>query len=154
MAWGYQAPDLGEKFDGRFLFHQRRSNIHEEIAQWSIKAMEDPKYLGRWCGALQQLHRMLWGSLGKAIIKIKGKKINFNNYLQIKLRLMNKKILTEYQYNERSDGTIYIKVNRDKLKPLYLILDKIQKQLAEMEYKKNLDLPKTRDPVEECTMAV
>ena len=142
--------NYGEKFDGRLLFHKRRSEIHEEMAKWSIASMKDPKYLGEWCASLMQLHRMLWGSLGKVEVKVRNGnkefKVGFNKYLEKKLYDIHKQILSSFTYNERGDGDVKISVNRDELKNVYFDLDKIQKMMGETEYKKNLDLPPIKDP--------
>ena len=149
--------DIEEKFDGRLLFHRRRDMVHQELSKWSISAMKDLRYLGEWCAALMQLHRMLYGSLKKVKHKIKingqNKVVMFNTYMELKLYKIHKKILSSFKYYERSDGEINIKVDRDKLKDLYFKLDEIQKIFSSIEYDKNLDLPKNRDPVESATTA-
>lgn len=150
MAY-YQNQQVGEKFDGRLLFHERRNQVHLDIIKWSTMAVKDPKYLGEWCASLMALHRMLWGSLEKIKVPFKDKEVLFNSYMESKLRVINKRIMDSFSYIERASGEVFIKTDRNKLKGLYLQLDKAHKELASIEYKKNLDLPKRRDPVEDCT---
>lgn len=154
MAYHYATTpnmNIGEKFDGRIFFHERRHNVHLDIIKWSQKAVKDPQYLAEWCASLMALHRMLWGSLEKVNFKFRNKRIPFNRYMEKKLFLINQKILDSFTYYERANGEVYIKTDRAKLKGLYNALDKAHKQLAEIEYKKNLDLPKSGGMVEDCT---
>ena len=154
VVWA-QPQGFGEKFDGRLLFHQRRHFIHLDLITWSQKAMKDPKHLADWCAALMALHRLVWGSFNNVMIKVgeSKKKMKFNDYMGVKLKRVNKELLNSMSYYERGDGQIHTKVDRNKIKHLYLILDEIQKELADIEYQKNLDLPRRGDPVVNATTA-
>ena len=157
----YQLPNYGEKIDGRILFHQRRSELHEKIAVLSIKAMADPAYCREWCSALMQLQRMMYGSLHKVpnmfLRKSQYVKDNitmpFNDYLERMLVKIMKQIMDATSFVSRGDGTVKIISDRDKLKDIPYKLDKIQKQINEIEYVKNLDLPRRDDPVVKATRA-
>jgi len=117
--------------------------------------MKDPKHLADWCAALMALHRLVWGSFNNVMIKVgeSKKKMKFNDYMGVKLKRVNKELLNSMSYYERGDGQIHTKVDRNKIKHLYLILDEIQKELADIEYQKNLDLPRRGDPVVNATTA-
>ena len=154
MAY-YNDGTVGEKFDGRTLFHMRRSELHQEIAKWSIKAMADPKHCKEWCSALMQLHRMLWGSFEKVSPKESknGDKIPFNEYLEENLWYIQNKIMEATNYSERSDGEVNVLVDRKKISKVPKLLDALQKEMGMIEYKKNLDLPRSEDPVIKATRA-
>ena len=125
--------------------------IHQDIIKWSSLAVKDPKYVGEWCASLMALHRLLWGGCSKVRIIFKKKKIPFNLYMQKKLSIIHDKIIKNHTYHERANGEVYIKTDRNKLKQYYKILDKAQKEIAQIEYLKSLDLPKSVDPIIDCT---
>jgi len=160
MYYG-QMQEYGEKVDGRILFHQRRSELHIQIAELSIRAMADPAHCRQWCSALMQLHRMMYGSFNKAPKQIlKQSKfikddvtIDFNSYLEKVLSKLMKEIMAATQFTERGDGEVKAIVDRKKISDVPYKLDKIQKQMNEIEYAKNLDLPGREDPVIKATRA-
>ena len=178
MAWvngggsGYDI-NVGEKFDGRMLFHKRRHDLHVSLMEHSVKSYEDPKFVIKWCADLKQLHRMLWGLFEVLKIKlkpkegeqtrytertIKGKVCKFkdstqferylNPYLEKQLNKCWEIIEKARTLHTRQDGGINVIVDAKMIEENKIIkkLDDIQKLMAIMEYRKNLDLPQRKDP--------
>lgn len=158
MSW-IQPPSYGEKIDGRMLFHQRRSELHTQIAEYAVKAMADPAYCREWCSALMQLHRMMFGSFNKAPSKIirqaefikDDTTMPFNQYLDKMLTHLMREIMAATKFTNRGDGNVIAVIDRVAINDVPFKLDKIQKQINEIEYAKNLDLPQREDPVTKAT---
>ena len=150
--WNYNQDmgNIGETIDGRALFHRRRDESHQYISEVSRKSLSDPKYLIDWVAGLMQLHRQLWGTF--MVVKHSDGQ-TFNKYMHEELHKVRKKLMEMTRFHEKGDGQIHHKIDRDKMKELYLRVDQLQKQFAEIEYKKNLDLPNGKAPIDECKTA-